>query len=462
MPLRFEDGILVSEFSDLRANVRCLIEGQALHARAKASRIITRDWVNIHRQGKFPSMKSYPSSLDFSTRHQGIGGLLGFDAYDYALSPLRILAWGRAASNASIADCWTDVVGGAWVCSLNQRGSIRIALGSAFIAIVKRDMPRQDQTGGSKSTAFLRELLRGSPAAFTASTGFDNVTHNQPGTSVEPGCGSARGRSRSASSPARGTQEANGPPTNTLAAGSTAGFSVSSPHSMVRKASMLSLTPSPLDVLDEQEEDSGIAGLDSGEGCSLEPHFVDVEVDVTLEREDSNSKTAHTRRERSSTASASFRAIGEHGSLQDLMTSRSTDGRAMSTHDEELQLRAWLRGKSTEEETTSKATAVESSSTRECLAALWMAFPGPTAERPYRDRRIWPHGHEHMSQLREEQCADESVLGLTTLSSCDEDLWILYGAMIEEHVRLQGVADMMVKGAAGATPSWPLPDGFGR
>ena len=94
---RYENGTRVSEFNDLRANPRCVIEGQALGIRRVISQVMAQD---RQRSLKVPG-KTY----------QGAAGWLGFDPCDVSLIPSRWFAWGQVHGSESIIGIFAQVLG---------------------------------------------------------------------------------------------------------------------------------------------------------------------------------------------------------------------------------------------------------------------------------------------------------------------------------------------------------------
>lgn len=101
---RFETGVKVNEFRDLRANPRCLLESQILSFRVKWSRMIATGILGSGRRGmaQTPPLPGRSSSVLSS-----LG--LSFDPYDHTPLPLRILATGAAANFPSVANLVGDV-----------------------------------------------------------------------------------------------------------------------------------------------------------------------------------------------------------------------------------------------------------------------------------------------------------------------------------------------------------------
>lgn len=167
MPLqRYEGGIIVSEFSDLRANPRCLIEGQAMATRAIFGRIATKDRAERESNGNEVLKRATPLSTDFATGKLGTGQALGFDPYDLTLTPERILAWGEVASTEAIAQCWANVLGGRWVVPAGEH-ELLAAKGACFLALATIEA-QQARAQGDRSfqgfAPFIRSLLDGSAA----------------------------------------------------------------------------------------------------------------------------------------------------------------------------------------------------------------------------------------------------------------------------------------------------------
>ena len=101
---RFETGIKVNEFRDLRANPRCLLESQILSFRVRWSRALPTG-VFGPASGRARNTNSTPSPISGATqkRAPGVNNSnnmgLPFDPYDYSPLPARILATGAAAKD---------------------------------------------------------------------------------------------------------------------------------------------------------------------------------------------------------------------------------------------------------------------------------------------------------------------------------------------------------------------------
>ncbi|KAF7981000.1 hypothetical protein HWV62_35826 [Athelia sp. TMB] len=103
---RFETGIKVNEFRDLRANPRCLLESQILSLRVRWSRMVATGVLGRVRGHVHPSAP--PANLPgrSSSTMSSLG--LPFDPYDYLPLPSRILATGAATNFPSVANLVGD------------------------------------------------------------------------------------------------------------------------------------------------------------------------------------------------------------------------------------------------------------------------------------------------------------------------------------------------------------------
>lgn len=105
---RFETGIKVNEFRDLRANPRCLLESQFLSFRVRWSRILSSGIFGnaVGRGGAIPNLSILnPSGTTSPPNNLG----LTFDPYDYSTLPPRILATGAAANFPSVVNIIGDI-----------------------------------------------------------------------------------------------------------------------------------------------------------------------------------------------------------------------------------------------------------------------------------------------------------------------------------------------------------------
>ncbi|KDQ10746.1 hypothetical protein BOTBODRAFT_177833 [Botryobasidium botryosum FD-172 SS1] len=94
---RFETGVKVNEFRDLRANPRCLLESQLLSFRVRYARMVSSGLFYPSRPSRKPR-GSIASSLG-----------IAFDPYDATHLPRRILAVGSAANFPSVVGLLSDV-----------------------------------------------------------------------------------------------------------------------------------------------------------------------------------------------------------------------------------------------------------------------------------------------------------------------------------------------------------------
>ena len=95
---RFETGIKVNEFRDLRANPRCLLESQILSFRVRYARMRGSNLF-------FPANRAGPQT--FGGPGSGLG--LNFDPYSTSPLPRRVIAIGAAANFPSIVNLLGDV-----------------------------------------------------------------------------------------------------------------------------------------------------------------------------------------------------------------------------------------------------------------------------------------------------------------------------------------------------------------
>ena len=104
---RFETGIKVNEFRDLRANPRCLLESQFLSFRVRWSRILVSGIFGntAGRGGAIHDSNSPNPGANPPPNYLG----LTFDPYDYSTLPSRILATGAAANFPSVVNIIGDI-----------------------------------------------------------------------------------------------------------------------------------------------------------------------------------------------------------------------------------------------------------------------------------------------------------------------------------------------------------------
>ncbi|KAJ7026949.1 D-xylulose kinase [Mycena alexandri] len=163
---RFETGIKVTEFRDLRANPRCLLESQVLSLRVKYAKMLATGVL-----ARAPPTAAHPAASTLSTTALAASAALSsiptrsatlrpappvsaalglaFDPYDAAPLPTRILATGAAANFPSVANLVCDVFNAPVFVPATQIASAqsaphrnapaggcpsRAALGSAYVA----------------------------------------------------------------------------------------------------------------------------------------------------------------------------------------------------------------------------------------------------------------------------------------------------------------------------------------
>lgn len=119
---RFETGIKVTEFRDLRANPRCLLESQILFFRVKWSQMLSTGVLGSSRKtGVSPTP---PLTGRTSNGLSSLG--VPFDPYDYTPLPSRILATGAAANFPSVSNLVGDVFNAPVFVPLSQVDSAQI------------------------------------------------------------------------------------------------------------------------------------------------------------------------------------------------------------------------------------------------------------------------------------------------------------------------------------------------
>ncbi|KAJ6632189.1 hypothetical protein B0H10DRAFT_7060 [Mycena sp. CBHHK59/15] len=140
---RFETGIKVNEFRDLRANPRCLLESQILSLRVKYAKMLATGVLGTPRTRAAAAAAASPLVRTISP----LG--LAFDPYDPAPLPGRVLATGAAANFPSVANLVCDVFNAAVFVPGTQVASAQVvphrnapaagfpsraALGGAYVA----------------------------------------------------------------------------------------------------------------------------------------------------------------------------------------------------------------------------------------------------------------------------------------------------------------------------------------
>ncbi|KAH9966997.1 actin-like ATPase domain-containing protein [Russula compacta] len=97
---RFETGVKVNEFRDLRANPRCLVESQVLSFRVRWARMQSTGALGAARTGT-------PAVGSLGAPSSGLG--LSFDPYDSSSLPARILATGAAINFPAVASLVSEL-----------------------------------------------------------------------------------------------------------------------------------------------------------------------------------------------------------------------------------------------------------------------------------------------------------------------------------------------------------------
>ncbi|THU78197.1 hypothetical protein K435DRAFT_65004 [Dendrothele bispora CBS 962.96] len=234
---RFETGIKVNEFRDLRANPRCLLESQVLSFRVKWSKMIATGVLGANRKlnnnnnnntapgstsatppplpqaGASSALPPQPTLLRTSTGtipllqppapNQSASLGLPFDPYDHTPLPIRIFTTGAAANFPSVANLVGDIFNAPVYVPATQVDSAQVvphrnapaqgypsraSLGAAYVArwVWGKDLGGVPGTPSSASSA----SGRGSPGWVTTPT-----TTSAPGgpTSAAAGAGGGKG-----------------------------------------------------------------------------------------------------------------------------------------------------------------------------------------------------------------------------------------------------------------------------
>ena len=202
---RFETGIKVSEFRDLRANPRCLLESQILSFRVKWSRMIATGVIGNNPRGRGNvTQQQVPLPGRSSSVLSSLG--LPFDPYDYQPLPGRILATGAAANFPSVANLVGDVFNAPVFIPCTQVDSAQIvphrnapapgypgraALGGAYAARWVWGRERGAGAGGNgRGLGGFEEEIRRLLGKRWIATGGTPVRTNVNGAAMGIGCGS--------------------------------------------------------------------------------------------------------------------------------------------------------------------------------------------------------------------------------------------------------------------------------
>jgi xylulokinase len=107
---RFETGVKVNEFRDLRANPRCLIESQVLSFRVRWSRMFATGVLGpaAGRTGKSGMTSNPGASSQQASSLSSLG--LPFDAYDSSTLPSKVIVTGAAVNCPAIANLAGDIL----------------------------------------------------------------------------------------------------------------------------------------------------------------------------------------------------------------------------------------------------------------------------------------------------------------------------------------------------------------
>ncbi|PCH34913.1 actin-like ATPase domain-containing protein [Wolfiporia cocos MD-104 SS10] len=108
---RFETGVKVNEFRDLRANPRCLLESQILSFRVRWSRMVGTGVLGTNAtRGRGATASPSPISQQKRASTAPVTNTgLPFDPYDFTGLPSRIISTGAAGNFPSIANLVGDV-----------------------------------------------------------------------------------------------------------------------------------------------------------------------------------------------------------------------------------------------------------------------------------------------------------------------------------------------------------------
>ncbi|KAJ6495910.1 D-xylulose kinase [Mycena vulgaris] len=214
---RFETGIKVTEFRDLRANPRCLLESQILSLRVKYAKMLS---TGVLARAPAPAssaalsasnnISSIPTRSTIMRPAPPISSALGlaFDPYDPAPLPTRVLATGAAANFPSVANLVCDVFNAPVFVPTTQIASAqaaphrnapaagcpsRGALGAAYVA---RWVWGREWGVGGATAGFEEEIRRllGKRWVSTGGVPLRASLHAAPGTA--PGSGTSTPFSR--------------------------------------------------------------------------------------------------------------------------------------------------------------------------------------------------------------------------------------------------------------------------
>lgn len=167
---RFETGIKVNEFRDLRANPRCLLESQILSFRVRWSRMIASGVLGPNagrsRNSPAPSPAQQQRRAAITAAHS-MG--LPFDPYDYNPLPSRVIATGAATNFPSIANLVGDIFNAPVMVPTTQIDAAQVTPHRNAPAV---GYPARAALGGAYVARWVWGKERGTPAG-TGRGGFE-------------------------------------------------------------------------------------------------------------------------------------------------------------------------------------------------------------------------------------------------------------------------------------------------
>ncbi|KAF7794159.1 hypothetical protein EIP86_005290 [Pleurotus ostreatoroseus] len=209
---RFETGIKVNEFRDLRANPRCLLESQILSFRVRWSRMVTSGVLGPNAGRSRAANNTTPSPISgqqkrpAATANTANSTGLSFDPYDYSPLPSRILATGAAANFPSISNLVGDVFNAPVLLATTQIDSAQVvphrnapaggfpsraAMGGAYVARWVWGKERGASAGTGRG-GFEEEVRRLLAKRWGAAGGVPLRTNiNAPPAGSKPGSGAS-------------------------------------------------------------------------------------------------------------------------------------------------------------------------------------------------------------------------------------------------------------------------------
>lgn len=106
---RYEHGTRVAEFTDLRANARCLLESQAMDIRRRMSELKSAELASKERFSALVTARL--SDGDRESLYRGAADCLSFDPFDFSLVPKGWLVHGELTSSLLLGDVFCKVLG---------------------------------------------------------------------------------------------------------------------------------------------------------------------------------------------------------------------------------------------------------------------------------------------------------------------------------------------------------------